>query len=60
MNTSPSATTGKFDAGFGGGSSGANAMVVSGAVTSAVKDTTNGSGTPRSVLFLNLLKCSTC
>jgi len=56
ISTSPNTTNGSFDAGFAGG----KAMVVNGALTNAVKDTTNGSGTPRSVLFLNLLKCSTC
>ncbi len=57
ITTGAGATSGLVDVGFAGG---AKAMVVNGAATSAVKDTTNGAGTPRSVLFLNILKCSTC
>lgn len=49
---------GKFDARFGG--TAAQALVLNGDVLNAVKDTTLGSSTPRSVLFLNVLKCSTC
>ncbi|MCX7151356.1 MAG: hypothetical protein NT115_02220, partial [Proteobacteria bacterium] len=56
MSTSPNTTNGKIDAGFAGG----KAMVVNGALTNAVQDTTSGTSQPRSVLFLNFLKCSTC
>jgi hypothetical protein len=57
VNTGVNGTIGLLDAAFG---SNAQAMVVNGMLANAVKDTTNGAGTPRSVLFLNLLKCSTC
>ncbi len=49
------ATGGQFDARFGGNA--AQAMVVNGALTNAVKY--NGP-INRSVLFLNILKCSAC
>ena len=51
---SPNQTQGSFDAHF---AVNGKVMVVNGALTNAVKDTTSGA---RSVLFLNLLKCSTC
>ena len=35
-------------------------MVLNGGIDSVVKDQTQGSSLARSVLFLNLLKCSTC
>ncbi len=50
--------SGNFDARFGG--TAAQVMVLNGGVNSVVKDQTQGSGLARSVLFLNLLKCSTC
>lgn len=50
--------SGAFDARFGGST--AQVMVLNGGVNSVVKDQTQGSGLARSILFLNLLKCSTC
>lgn len=50
--------SGNFDARFGG--SAAQVMVLNGGVNSVVKDQTQGSGLARSILFLNLMKCSTC
>jgi len=50
--------SGNFDARFGG--TAAQVMVLNGGVNSVVKDQTQGSGLARSILFLNLLKCSTC
>ncbi len=49
---------GQFDARFGG--TAAQVMVVNGGVTGAVRDQALGSGLPRSVLFLDVLKCSGC
>jgi hypothetical protein len=53
-NTGVNATSGLFDAGFG---SNAQAMVTNGKLSGAVKDSVAGT---QSVLFLNILKCSTC
>jgi hypothetical protein len=50
--------SGNFDARFGG--TAAQVMVLNGGVNSVVKDQTQGSALSRSILFLNLLKCSTC
>lgn len=58
ISPSPGGTSGQFDARFAG--TAAQAMVVNGGVINSVKDQTFGPSMPRSVLFMNLLKCSTC
>ena len=49
---------GQFDARFGGNA--AQVMVVNGGVTNVVKDQILGSAAPKTVLFLDMLKCSGC
>jgi hypothetical protein len=51
---SPS-VSGAFDLRF---ASGGNAAVANGGVLNAVKDSSAGAGIPRSILFLDLMKCT--